>query len=216
MEAVDDQLLVQLVDFPTHIKGNCLDLIITNIPERVTEVYDAGRLGSSDHVMISMLVQVGQVPQTTKRVKNWRKADWDGMRSDMKRVDWKRELNGLTVDRMWAVLKRKVGAAVRKHVPMKAEACRRRPCWMNKEILAAIRRKNRLWKQVKKSGMTDEYKETEKKVKNLIRSAKRKFEKKLAAGEDGNKRPFYAYIKKKTKSRASIGPLKDRKKKCGD
>ena len=69
MEAVDDQLLVQLVDFPTHIKGNCLDLIITNIPERVTEVYDAGRLGRSDHVMISMLVQVGQIPQTTKRVK---------------------------------------------------------------------------------------------------------------------------------------------------
>ncbi len=37
VEALDDQLLVQMVDFPTHIKGNVLDLVLTNIPERVTE-----------------------------------------------------------------------------------------------------------------------------------------------------------------------------------
>ncbi len=45
------------------------------------------------------------------------------------------------------------------------------------------------------------------------RSAKRKFEKKLADGYSGNSRPFYSYIKKKTKSRPSIGPLKDKKEK---
>jgi hypothetical protein len=33
--------------------------------------------------------------------------------------------------------------------------------------------------------------------------------KKLAEGNGGNKRPFFAYVKKKTNSRPSIGPLKD-------
>jgi hypothetical protein len=50
-------------------------------------------------------------------------------------------------------------------------------------------------------------------VKKMIRSAKRKFEKRLADGYSVNSRPFYSYIKKKTKSRPSIGPLKDKNEK---
>ncbi len=44
LEAVQDKYMEQLVDFPTQVKGNRLDLVITNIPERVDEVYEAGRL----------------------------------------------------------------------------------------------------------------------------------------------------------------------------
>jgi hypothetical protein len=39
------------VDFPTHLKVNILDLVITKVPERMTEVTQAGRLGKRDHVM---------------------------------------------------------------------------------------------------------------------------------------------------------------------
>ncbi len=48
----------------------------------------------------------------------------------------------------------------------------------------------------------------EKEVKNMIRKAKRRFEKKLAAGGDSNKRPFFVYVKQRKKSRAAVGPLK--------
>jgi hypothetical protein len=44
----------------------------------------------------------------------------------------------------------------------------------------------------------------------MIRNAKRKFEKKLAEGCNGSSRPFYSYVKKKMKSRQSVGPLKDK------
>lgn len=54
-----------------------------------------------------------------------------------------------------------------------------------------------------------EYRELEKKVKNLIRNAKPSYEKKLARQSKDNSRPFYAYLKRKTKSRASVGPIKD-------
>ena len=59
----------------------------------------------------------------------------------------------------------------------------------------------------------EEYKRVEKDVRNRIRKAKRKFEKKLASSgeKDGvKKRQFYAYVKQRTKCRPSIGPLKDR------
>jgi hypothetical protein len=80
---------------------------------------------------------------------------------------------------------------------------------MTREILRAIRKKKRLWKQLRGSQVTEEYREVEKNVKNMVRSAKRKFERKLAARGKSNKRPFFAYVKQRTKSRPSVGPLKD-------
>ena len=44
-------------------------------------------------------------------------------------------------------------------------------------------------------------------MKKLIRNAKRNLEKRLA-NEKNNKRPFYAYVKGKTKSCQTVGPLK--------
>jgi hypothetical protein len=54
VEAAQDKFCVQLVDFSTHIKGNILDLVLTNIPERVMEVREEGRLGNSDHSSIAI------------------------------------------------------------------------------------------------------------------------------------------------------------------
>ncbi len=55
--------------------------------------------------------------------------------------------------------------------------------------MRAIRRKKRLWRTCRDRIPTDEYKEAEKKVRNLIRNAKRRYEKKLASGNGGQKRP---------------------------
>jgi hypothetical protein len=80
---------------------------------------------------------------------------------------------------------------------------------MTKDIMAAVRRKKRLWKKAKNGANMDEYKEADITVKRMIRNAKRRFEKKLSTTQGGNSRPFYAYVKKKTKSRPAIGPLLD-------
>jgi len=50
-------------------------------------------------------------------------------------------------------------------------------------------------------------------VKNVIRNAKRRFEKRLADPQDGNNKQFYAYVKRKTKSSSAVGPLKDKNRK---
>ena len=213
LEAVEDAMLVQLVEFPTHIKGNCLDLVLSNIPERVTEVSGAGRLGSSDHEMLEILVQTGTYREVKKTVKNWRRADWNKMREEIGAVDWHTELRGLTADRMWEKFKKKISKTVKKNVPTRLVSSRGRPVWMSSEIMAAIKRKKRLWRRDRGRGISEEYKEMEKSVKNMIRNAKRKYEKKLADTKSGNNRQFYAYVKRKTKSRPTIGPLKDKNKK---
>ena len=67
---LQDHFMEQLVDFPTHIKGNCLDLLITNIPGKVKEVCEMGRLGKSDHVImqisLNMVEQRASEPVASK------------------------------------------------------------------------------------------------------------------------------------------------------
>jgi len=79
---------------------------------------------------------------------------------------------------------------------------------MRSEILSAIRNKKKMWQRAKSGRGVEEYREQEKRVKNMIRKAKRQYEKKLAEGGNKNKKPFFAYVKRKTKSRQGVGPLK--------
>jgi hypothetical protein len=77
LEAVQDKMMEQLVDFPTQVKGNTLDLVITNIPERVVEICEAGRLGKRDHTVITVKVSIGVSLEDEKSMPDWRRADWD-------------------------------------------------------------------------------------------------------------------------------------------
>ena len=79
-----------------------------------------------------------------------------------------------------------------------------RPGWLSVEILRAIRKKKRLWARAKVGEQREEYNMEERRVKKMIRNAKRKFEKRLAEGGGKDlvaKKRFYSYIKQKTKSR---------------
>ena len=75
MEAIDDGFMEQMVDFPTQVKGNILDLIVTNIPERFEDVSEHGRLGKSDHFMIVAKISGGAARQEENGAPDWRKAD---------------------------------------------------------------------------------------------------------------------------------------------
>jgi hypothetical protein len=209
LEAVEESMTEQLVNFPTHLKGNTLDLVITNMPERVEEIVEGGRLGRSDHMAILARVSVGQTAEEDKGpVPNWNRADWEGMREELRNTRWRRELDGATAERAWSIFRDKVTKLVEEHVPIKKRRDQNKPAWMTREILRAVRKKKRLWKKVRNGVITDEYRQAEKTVKKLIQGAKRGFEKRLAAGGNRNKRPFYAYVKQRTRSRPAVGPLK--------
>ena len=84
---------------------------------------------------------------------------------------------------------------------------------MSKESLTMLRRKHNLWKryqQTKSFQDFEEYKRQEKKTQKEIRRSKRKFERKLSRAKGKGNRLFNSYIRSKTKSRSTIGPLKNK------
>ena len=111
---------------------------------------------------------------------------------------------------MWELFKGKVTRSVQKHVPTKIVKSNGRSAWMRGEIMVALHRKKKLWLRARRGGVREqeEYKTQERAVKSMIRRAKRTFEKKLAEGGNKNKKPFYAYVKKRTRTRQGVGPLK--------
>jgi hypothetical protein len=112
--------------------------------------------------------------------------------------------------KMWTLFSSKIGKTVSENVPERRQQNGGRLAWLNREIKAAINRKRRLWKKAKGASGVEEYREADKKVKNMMGTAKRNFEKRLANEKGSSNGPFYAYVKKRTKIRSTIGPLKDK------
>ena len=142
--------------------------------ERLYDVTDVGRLGSSDHVIIFCSVVVHDDNVDTKTTINRRKVDWNTMRRDMAGVNWSNEFDGKTAQEMWTLFSSKIGKTVSENVPERRQQSGGRPAWLNREIKAAINRKRRLWKKAKGASGVEEYREADKKVKNLIRTAQKK------------------------------------------
>jgi hypothetical protein len=80
-----------------------------------------------------------------------------------------------------------------------------KPVWMNREVIRAVRKERRLWKHAGCDGEEmAKCKDAEMEATKKIRNAKRNFEPKLAREKHNKSRPFYLYLKDKTRSREDL------------
>ena len=210
--AVLQEDLAQLILFPTHDKGNILDLLITNMANNIISVYDDGKLGKSDHCILMTEITTQKVKnRAPRKATNWTKADFPGIRSYLANIDWDTLMENKSSEEAWTILREKINTATEKYVPKSTVKKDTEPRWINREIIKLIRQKKRAWKIFKlynTAESRDNYKNLENEVKRKIKNSKKGMEKKLANSKDGNSRKFANYIKSKTKTKISIGPLK--------
>jgi Reverse transcriptase (RNA-dependent DNA polymerase)/Endonuclease-reverse transcriptase len=202
----------QLINFPTHDKGNILDLVVTNCAERIISIAEGGKLGNSDHCIIEIVVDIGRKKNApTRKIICWDKADFMQMKRELSSVDWAATLNGKSVEHQWEKFKNILEASAERYIPVKTITNSNRPRWLSKDLVKLVRKKKRAWKEYKISGTLEsreKYISIEKDLKVKIRKAKRKQERELTKKDDRNGKKFTNYIKTKTKVRTGIGPLK--------
>lgn len=219
LDACRERGFDQMVAEPTHIKGNILDLVLTDKVDGIISVETGGRLGRSDHEILLVEVEVKRNQTDSQRkTPNWGRADWDSMRAAMGEVEWEREMKDMTADQAWVALKNKITQLVEDYVPQRVMRTAGRPPWMSTELLRSIRKKRRLWKNFKRSPTAENkeiYAKEEKRVHKEIRKAKKKTEQNLA-GDKENQKKFYKYLKGKTRSRTGVGPLVEEGRKITD
>ena len=118
MQTCEDNQLDQLVDFPTHVRCNTLDLVLSNT-DNVTCVEDIGRLGKSDHSMLLIDTEFNAaVKETTQLTPNWRKANVADIKHEIASVDWQTALAALNAQDAWQFFKETVDKITSAHVPM--------------------------------------------------------------------------------------------------
>ena len=95
--------LSQLVTFPTHLTSNgprgCLDLVATNIPERLTSIESLSPLGASDHLIVlgrlSIAIDIAQSRESTSDTAPPRfshhlltQSQWEGVNAEIAATHW--------------------------------------------------------------------------------------------------------------------------------
>ena len=172
----DESLLEQLVTFPTHIKGNVLDLVLCNNSEKILNISNLGRLGKSDHVTIQIEIAAPRQPAQREAAKPvWGRADWQAMRSELSQLNWEENMKLMNTNESWNYIKSKLDKVVQQHVPTRPWKATTRPPWMSTELLRNIRNKRRLWTQHKRQNTASslaKYKEAEKLVSKKIKDRK--------------------------------------------
>ena len=105
-EIVLDHSLQQLVKEPTR-GGNILDLLLTNVEERVNKVTVVDGLPGGDHDAVNFTVDVSvpKISKSKRRVYNFKKANFDMFRSILGMVTWSSHIIGVSVDEDWLKFK---------------------------------------------------------------------------------------------------------------
>ena len=139
--------LEQLVNGPTHSKGNILDLVLTDKSRLITDlnVIDANKPCKSDHCAINfkLRAKVKRIKMVKREVFNFKRADWVSLNDSLREVNWERELAG-DISSAWATFKSILSSKVCDHVPKIKVGGRVQPPWFDAETHQLCRKKERL------------------------------------------------------------------------
>ena len=128
--------------------------------------------------------------------------------NEMVAVDWNRLLDPLSTEEAWAAFKAKIMECEDKYIPWKKRVCNRKskPVWMTYQAYKAVKKQYRVYAKYKNRNHPA-YITASDRTKKLIKTARNNFEVKLAAKIKEDKKSFYAYLRSRTKTRTSHGPI---------
>ncbi|CAJ0962937.1 unnamed protein product [Ranitomeya imitator] len=206
--------LSQLVQNPTR-GAALLDLILSNRPDRITNLQVVGHLGNSDHNIVQFHLSFtrGTCQGVTKTL-NFRKAKFDQLRDALNLVDWDNILRNKNTDNKWEMFKNILNRQCKRFIPCgnKRTRNRKNPMWLNKEVRQAINSKKKAFALLKQDGTIEalkNYREKNTLSKKLIKAAKKETEKHIAKESKTNPKLFFNYINSKRIKTENVGPLKN-------
>ena len=226
IEAVRDCFLFQHIEESTCTRGNdelsLIDLLLTNEEMQVSNIAHHSPLGKSDHSVITFNYHCYLDFSKPKICYNYRKADSDGMKSELESSNWMEtfmsEVKDKDPETQWTLFKGKMLELRSQFVPKSTikpgnEGTNKGSFPIDKQVQQAIKDKHTLhrrWMKGKRSGSTPQreaYTRSQRKVKRLIRQTKRAFEKGLAERSKKNPKEMWKYVRSKLRTKTGVCPL---------
>ena len=212
-KTVKDNYLWQLVDFPTRI-NNTLDLLLTNIPEKVINVHGFEDIISTDHTLISFDVdfKICKKPKVKRSVYNFKNANWLGLKQVLANIPWELGFVSDDINTLLSSWSESFISAVNDHVPKRTSRCMYDPPWIDKELLALLKKKNIQRKKSRKSKSPEaiaKFKQLRRESKILIAKKKIEHANKMKNSVFENPKRFWSYVKSSTRSSQSPNFLRN-------
>jgi hypothetical protein len=198
--------VTQLVNDPTHEKGNVLDLVLTNSPQSLSSltIESENSFCSSDHMPISFNIKanVRRKKVIKRKILNFKKANWDALNHDLQETDWNTLLSSSDIEICWDKFVNKLDSLCNKHIPTITIKSSFKPPWFDSEVFGLCRTKEKWRKKFKQTKSLDhgiKFKTTRKQVKQLIRS---KMNSNFSDEHSTNSitKKFWSYVKSTTNS----------------
>ena len=148
--------LEQLVDVPTHVKGNILDYLITDsvhlVKNLTVEPYHP--ICGSDHHLIKFDLSLNTLRRKAikRTIYNFKHADWDSLNSEFLNTNWEIILSNGNVENSWKKFKSTFFEICNKHIPKIKISNGFKPPWYDSEVFELDRKKERMHAKYKKSG----------------------------------------------------------------
>ncbi|CAG2257167.1 unnamed protein product [Mytilus edulis] len=111
-------------------------------------------LGTSDHDIVfhEMNITMGRKKKTPRKISQYKKADWDKIRIEVKKFQdeyFSLTLTNNTTEEKWTLIKNKIQEITDKNIPSKIMKQKQDIPWLTPEIKRLIRKRDRIHKKIK-------------------------------------------------------------------
>ena len=199
--------LDQIIDCPTHSKGNILDILLTTEPHKVLNlaVLDGNcSICKSDHFIIQFEInyKARRKKPAKRTIYNFKRANWEMLNNDLRNTNWNNLLGNCDVDTAWLNFKGKLNSLANIHIPKIKIKSEFQPPWFDSEVYNLCREKERLhsrYKETKSDAHYMKFSDCRRKLKHLVRH------KMCENFEDENdsqliNKKFWSYVKSNSNS----------------
>ena len=142
--------LDQLINHPTHSKGNILNVVLSTEPHKIENIAVFNDLSlslcKSDHYLIKFDIKyMARRKKGAKRtIYNFKKANWDSLNRDLRNTNWDLLLGNCDVDSAWINFKNHLKILADRHIPKIKVKSRFQPPWFDSEVYQLCHEKERL------------------------------------------------------------------------
>ena len=221
-DIVFDLNFIQLIDEPTHIHGNILDLVLTNNIDIIHDlsVHSKQPLPiSSDHFIITFKIHSNITRPSNRlvtKLPNFSNGDYDGLCHYLNNSDFNPCFQSDDIEFVWSFISTLIKNAINQFVPMTVIHHNHQPKWFNSDIRHHIKCLHTLKRKYNKHPTNNnkvKIEESETLLQPKLSNAKSDYEARLVSTFANNNNPkIYGYIKSITKSnliplQSSITPV---------
>ena len=214
-DLIFDKNLSQLVSSPTHVKGNILDLVITNCEDRLGRVMVDEANECSDYFIIRFVINsFASHPSKCSKfsvVPDFSKADYDSMFSFFLDHDFSNFYESKNIDELWLYLKLLLSEAIDLLVPSVRVSNYHTPKWFTPNIRHSInklRHRRRKFSKRPSVSAQDAIIREENRIKACIENARADWERKLVEDfASSNNYKIYSHIRSLSRHTSFPNPM---------